>query len=87
MNPNTDLRIEQAKREVLRDIAEGVVPVTVGTFAELHDHVDANYYGGLFDLADAELAGGADSTSEALQDFANDVQDAVDRWLRAGGHR
>jgi len=58
-------RTARAKREVLADVASGVVPATVQTFSELHDYVDANGYGGAFD----DDAPGADSEIwNALQD-------------------
>jgi hypothetical protein len=68
--------VERAKREVLRDIRDGHVPVGVRSFSELHDHIDANYYGGAFDVFDG---------SDESVAFWNAVQGAVDAWLRAGG--
>ena len=65
--------IRQAKVEILADIAKGIVPSTVGSFGELHDYVDANYYGGLFDVPF-----GAGSL------LVNPLQDALDRWIREG---
>ena len=63
--------IERAKCEVLADIEAGSVPGTVTTFAELHDHVDANYYGGAFESwTDTE---GDDSVQDSC-DFWNAVQ-------------
>ncbi len=41
--------IARAINEVRVDVASGLVPVTVSSFAELHDHVDANGYGGAFE--------------------------------------
>ena len=72
--------VERAKREVLDDIASGTVPPTVKTYSELHDFVDANYYGGAFesDIPD-------DGPSQDLHlAFWNRVQAEVDAWLRAG---
>lgn len=66
----------RAKREISADIAAGHVPPTVRTFSELHDYVDANYYGGAF--------GWPLDDTEAACDFWNRVQDAVDEWLREG---
>ena len=57
------------KAQILDDIADGTVPVTVATFSELHDFVDANSYGDLLGLDNAE---------------ANSVMDEVDAWLRGG---
>lgn len=47
--------------------------------ADLHSHVDANEYGG---LCDPEVVG-VFETFDALLDFANEVQDSVDAWLRS----
>jgi hypothetical protein len=49
INPGRDLSllrplITAAKDEISIDIAEGLVPETVGSFGELHDYVDANEY-------------------------------------------
>lgn len=72
--------VERAKSEVLADIAAGHVPATVATFAELHDYVDANYYGGAFE---GELS--EDDAERDLQvAFWNRVQNAVDQWIKAG---
>jgi hypothetical protein len=72
-----------AIEEVQADINAGIVPKDVRTFASLHNHVDANKYGGAFDWP--ALVG--DISDEAyLQahcEFWNDVQAGVDRWLRA----
>ncbi len=68
--------IERAKREVLADIFTRRVPGTVASFSELHDYVDANEYGG-------GTEGDFDGSDEACT-FWNAVQDAVDKWLKAG---
>ena len=70
--------IADAKTEILDDVKRGIVPRDVASFSELHDHVDANEYGGLcaerFDIGFAN-----DS------EFANAMQAAVDEWIRSGG--
>ncbi|WP_216917177.1 hypothetical protein [Nocardia noduli] len=63
-------------REILEDIAGGIVPETVRTYSELHDWVDANTYA-------AELVTEFEKTHDWL-DFINDATDRVDVWLRAG---
>jgi hypothetical protein len=69
-----DRAIAQAKTEVTADVKAGRVPRSVASFSELHDHVDANEYGGLTDeRADFDL------------DFANALQTAVDEWIKGGG--
>lgn len=72
--------VERAKREVLADIAAGHVPATVRTYSELHDHVDANYYGGAFE---GELSED-DAERDEQMGFWGRVQDAVDEWIKAG---
>jgi hypothetical protein len=68
-------RIERAKREILDDILKGTVPVTVTTFAALHDYVDANGYGGAFEP----------DAPDSDDDIWNALQSALDLWLRDGG--
>lgn len=70
-----DLAIKRAKTEILNDIETGRVPATVTRFAELHDHVDANEYGGLCER---------DVDIDSLVGFGNELQRQVDLWLRAG---
>jgi hypothetical protein len=72
-----DARIAQGKREIRADIERGVVPADVMRFAELHDYVDANGYGGMFET---------DLDGEELVDAANIVQNALDDWMGCGGH-
>ena len=80
--------VERAKREILRDMATGHVPATVKTFAELHDHVDANYYGGAFEVDPDTGKGWWDSDDETQREdcvrFWNAVQTMCDKWLQAG---
>lgn len=81
-------RVAQSKTEILADIAERVTnskgeQMTVEAihgFADLHDYVDANCYGGLCD-DDYPFTIGSDD------DPAGEIQDAVHEWLVAGGHR
>lgn len=67
--------VAQVKREILADIAAGVVPASVSEFGELHEYTDANYYGGLCD--DEQRA------HLELEPWLA-MQEAVDAWLRAG---
>lgn len=71
--------IERGKREILADVKSGAVPATAKDFAELHDYVDANYYGGAFE---AEF----DDSDRACA-FWNKVQDTLDAWIRSGAMR
>jgi hypothetical protein len=74
--------VERAKGEIRADIAAGRVPAAVATFAELHDHVDANGYGGAFE--DDNPAPFAEGMVEEACDFWNRVQAELDAWLRNG---
>jgi hypothetical protein len=65
--------IEQGKREILDDIAKGTVPADIATFGDLHDYVDANWYGGLFDM----------ETEEGMN-LINPLQDALNDWIKGG---
>lgn len=67
------------KTEILFDIQQGVVPSNVRTFSALHDYVDANGYGGLFD-DECPLDVGND------EDFAItcEAQEIVHQWLKGG---
>jgi hypothetical protein len=84
--------IARAKREVMFDITNKTVPATVASFSELHDYVDANYYGGAFEVSEAMHSvcnsDDADDTFGSGCDrccgFWNDVQNAVDAWLKRG---
>jgi len=69
-----DEAIEQGKDEIKADMEMGLVPASVGSFSELHDHVDANEYAGL-----------CDSRSDWDLDQMIAVQDGLDEWLKAGG--
>lgn len=78
-------RVARAKAEILEDITTGRVPSSVSTFSELHDYVDANEYGGLCeDDLWPEEPDEDPSRGERMADLANEVQGAVDVWLRAG---
>lgn len=79
--------IEQAKDEILRDMCEvansnGVVmPLSISSFSELHDYVDANEYGGLTDVRSHWL------NNEDPIAHINALQDAVHTWLAEGHAR
>lgn len=88
--------IDRMKREVREDIAKGIVPAAVASFSELHDHVDANEYGGACE-EDAEFAYGSEYNPnadgpgkgdekhvQAVCDFWNRCQGAIDDWIKAG---
>jgi hypothetical protein len=68
--------VERAKREIRADITSGRVPASVASFAELHDYVDANGYGGAFEVEWND--------SDEFNAFWNGVQSAIDAWIKAG---
>ena len=74
MNDQLTERLERAKKEVLADVAAGVVPVTVASFSELHDYVDANGYGGAFE----------DDAPDTNDEMWDAVQCAIDDWIKSG---
>lgn len=70
--------IQLGKEEITDDIEHGVVPATVGSFSELHDYVDANLYGGLCDA----VGDGFEWADDI--DACNEVQNALDSWIKNG---
>lgn len=84
--------INRMKREIIQDVLEGHVPVACASFVSLHDHRDANSYGGFCDdqLSDSmiEHFGGRDKDEgmpDGFVNFINQAQEAVDTWLVNGG--
>ena len=83
--------IVRSQMEILEDMESGRVPVTVASFSELHDYVDANEYGGLCE--DLWWCLPEDATDKQYDendgncllhfDLANAVQSAVDQWLKS----
>lgn len=65
--------VEQMKREVLDDIDAGRVDASVADFSALHDHVDANMYGGF-----------TEDRAHWSTDSLNDAQNLVHGWLEDG---
>jgi hypothetical protein len=83
MNQTTiDALVERVRREILADFADGTLPRdgSVCGFADLHDYVDANEYGGICD---------ADSPLDIREDddvaIIEAMQDAIDKWLATLG--
>jgi len=73
---------ETAKDEIECDVRNGVVPSDVKGFSELHDHVDANLYGGMALILSlfAEDDGPGDD-----QEIFNVYTELVDLWIKGGG--
>ena len=84
--------IHRMKAEIMTDMALGIVPKTCKSFAELHDYVDANYYGGFYHNGYLEKLFGFDGFASddacpedlkgLMWSFVNDAQNEVSRWLR-----
>jgi hypothetical protein len=72
-----DRAFRTAVDEIIDDIETGTLPPEVKTFAELHNYVDANEYGGLCDVV------GTVSQDE-LEDYGNALQSRLDQWLSNG---
>jgi hypothetical protein len=72
-----------ARDEVLEDVASGRVPATVASFAELHDHVDANGYGGAFRWP-CLSSDRDDAYQNEFCRFWNAVQENVNEWIASG---
>lgn len=74
--PTVEAAVALGKSEILQDIADGTVPVTIDCFGDLHDYVDANMYGG---LGECEYEW---PTEDGFCDYGNAIQDALDAWLK-----
>lgn len=83
MTPNlwtVEAIVERMKAEITADLESGRVPAKVASFADLHDYVDANEYGG---LCSEECP--FDAGTDADADIINRAQEIVDRWLQTRG--
>jgi len=83
----TQMMVRRGITELKNDIAEGRVPrYGINEFGDLHDHVDANYYGGSFefDLVDGMLEHVHPLFNELKdleQDIVNEVQERMNRYI------
>lgn len=82
-----DVAIARGRAQILADVRSGRVPVTVISFAALHDYVDANYYGNAFDWPVLPSDTEDDAYQQAHADFWNCVQDSLHDWLASGQMR
>jgi hypothetical protein len=78
--------------QVRRDMAKGHVPEDCVTFAQLHDHVDANYYGNAFEWGgwqppDENDTAECDRYLDEFTAFWNEVQAGIDDWLKKRASR
>lgn len=69
------LLVDRAKREILEDIKTKLLPRTVSSFEDLHDHVDANFYGGISE---------DNYTVSENYEIENEFQSRIDQWLKNG---
>jgi hypothetical protein len=76
--------VARAKNEIMADERDGTLPVGIRDFATLHDHVDANCYGGLCDGTFIEEDADGNMT-DACQDAANLIQSEIHSWLQSRG--
>lgn len=86
--PTLEQLIERIKEDVIRLMAAGLIPQTVKTYSDLHDHCDANCLGGLCEdsVFDALMSqhGGHDEQQgmpQGMLDLINAAQSAVSKWL------
>jgi hypothetical protein len=70
--PDLAATVELMKRQIAEDVRRGIVPATVSSYSELHDHVDANAYGDAFDMP----------FHPDRSDFWNTAQNTVNAWLQ-----
>lgn len=80
-------RIDTAKAQIMRDVLAGHVPADVADFSALHNHVDANYYGNLFNPGTYGESAPWEEGKEELPDVINPLQNDVDQWIRSGALR
>lgn len=68
-------RVKLGKKQIMRDLKYERFDLTeISCFANLHNHVDANYYGGFF------------TSEESINiDTINTVQSCLDMWIKGGG--
>ncbi len=79
-----DAAIAAGKTQILADVRRGRVPKSVKSFSELHDYVDANYYGNGFDWPVLPSETEDDAYQQAFADFWNRVQDTLSEWVSSG---
>jgi hypothetical protein len=80
--------VELMKAEIRADMDAGLVPFRCNSFSVLHDHVDANEYGGFcVDIQYEKMVayfGGLDDGGmpQGMVDYINKCQNLVDAWLK-----
>ncbi len=82
---------EIMKREIVEDVLAGRVSAAVGSFAAIHDYVDANCYGdtealleSMHDAAPRTDLGHIDAWNKFCG-VVNPAMEVVDAWIKDGG--
>lgn len=78
--------VQTTQRAILDDLRSMVVPVAVGDWATLQEHVRADDYLLGHDYAELDRLGRYADDPEVRSRVLNALIDEVDAWLRAGGH-
>lgn len=75
-NEKLNKHIAQGKKEILVDMAQGLIPTNIKNFEQLHNFVDANEYAGLCEVINdfADI--------QEMHEFGNAVQSALDAWIK-----
>lgn len=71
---NIEQRIQLAKSQINSDFNDGTLPIGLDNFSDLHDYVDANYYGGFLSESYAIHSG----TNHEM----NHLQSIINEWLK-----
>lgn len=79
-----EIAVAIGKRQIISDLRGGIVPHNVKSFSELHDHVDANYYGDAFDWPTMAADADDDDYQIAHSQFWNTVQSRLNDWITSG---
>jgi hypothetical protein len=82
-----EVAIMRGKAQILADVRSGRVPKTVSSFGDLHDYVDANYYGNAFDWPALPSEIENDAYQQAHSDLWNGVQNSLSDWIVSGQMR
>ena len=86
------------KNDLIRLVKDGIVPINIGSFSEIHDYVDANVFGQTeqylsqieYDLSRTGIFNTEEVSSKAMElftDFFNTMADNVDAWIKIGNLR
>lgn len=87
---NTIELTQTIQTNILQLVAAGIIPVTIGSFGDLHDYCDANVLGECENLynelvTESQTASEHDAKLDAVNAIMNPAQGAVDAWIKAGG--